>query len=456
MTDMMQLSLDRRRFIADRTKSPLPWDGGGVAEYWVCASAVLCLHSMTALPPFSSDGQAKERIRFGIVLLPNFTLTAFSGFVDLLRLSADEGDFSKPVRCSWSVIGETLASVRASCGIQITPWETYDTAERFDYVVIVGGLLHSGPSASDATLRFIRRVADADATLVGLCTGVFSLMRAGVLDGYRICVSWFHYWDFVERFPSVNEEALVADRLFVIDHRRITCSGGRASIDVAAAILLRHFEMATVQKALRILLVDDMQKGNAPQPHPPGLAPATHPKVKRAILLMEQHVGRSLSLDELAHKLDLSTRQLERLFKAETGKAPQAYAKQVRLRTAAWLLTSSDKTVADIASSCGFSDASHLGREFRKQFGMPPIVFRDQRGTVGADAVPVLQADCSIGIASTDADRETERDSQLETQLDSHIDSHIDKQREQGKQRSSGDANAAAFDETFPGRARAM
>ena len=155
---------------------------------------------------------------------------AFSGFVDLLRLSADEGDFSKPVRCSWSVIGETLAPVRASCGIQITPWETFEKAEPFDYVVVVGGLLHSGAGASDATLQFIRRAATTDATLVGICTGVFSLMRAGVLDGYRICVSWFHYWDFVERFPGVNEEMLVADRLFVMDHRRITCSGGRASI----------------------------------------------------------------------------------------------------------------------------------------------------------------------------------------------------------------------------------
>ncbi|HTH76365.1 MAG TPA: helix-turn-helix domain-containing protein, partial [Trinickia sp.] len=42
-------------------------------------------------------------------------------------------------------------------------------------------------------------------------------------------------------------------------------------------------------------------------------------------------------------------------------------------------LTSSDRSVADIASSCGFSDASHLGREFRKQYGMPPVAFREQR-----------------------------------------------------------------------------
>ncbi|MET3553619.1 GlxA family transcriptional regulator [Burkholderia sp. 567] len=337
---------------------------------------------------------APQRIRFGIVLLPNFTLTAFSGFVDMLRLSADDGDYSKPVRCAWSVIGETLAPVRASCGIQITPWETFDGAEPFDYVVVVGGLLHSGPQAGPETLEFIRRAAGAGATVVGICTGVFTLMRAKVLDGYRTCVSWFHYWDFIERFPSADPDLLIADRLFVIDQRRITCSGGRASIDVAAAILLRHFDHATVQKALRILLVGEMQKGNAPQPHPPGLEPATHPKVKRAILLMEQHVGRSLPLEELACKLDMSTRQLERLFKAETGRSPQAFAKQVRLRTAAWLLTSSDRTVADIASSCGFADASHLGREFRKQFGVPPATYRERGGEVAEVAVP----------AATDAD----------------------------------------------------
>ena len=145
-------------------------------------------------------------------------------------------------------------------------------------------------------------------------------MRAGVLDGYRTCVSWFHYWDFIERFPAADPDLLIADRLFVIDRRRITCSGGRASIDVAAAILLRHFDHATVQKALRILLVGEMQKGNAPQPHPPGLEPATHPKVKRAILLMEQHVGRALSLDSSRASSICRRGSSSGCSKAETGK----------------------------------------------------------------------------------------------------------------------------------------
>lgn len=318
-------------------------------------------------------------VTFGIVLLPNFTLTAFSGFVDLLRLASDEGDFSKPVRCAWTVVGETLTPVRASCGIQIQPWQTFDDAGSFDYVVVSGGLLHSGPGASDATLQFVRRAAAGSSTLVGICTGVFALSRAGVMDGHRVCVSWFHYWDYLARFPDADETLLVADRLFVIDRRRISCSGGRASIDVAAAILQRHVDAATVQKALRILLVEDAQRASAPQPHPPGTKPVTHPRVKRVVHLMEQHIGQPLSLDELAARVDMSVRHLQRLFKTQTGESPLAYARRMRLRTAAWLLTDSDRTVAEIAAICGFADASHMGREFRKEFGVAPNAYRADR-----------------------------------------------------------------------------
>lgn len=318
----------------------------------------------------------KGPVRFGFVLLPYFTLTAFSGLLDVLRLAGDEGDDSRPVRCSWQVVDETLAPVRSSSGIQVIPSEPLGDPSRFDYVVVVGGLLHMGTHVSSALLRFIRAAAHQDVTLVGVCTGVFALMQAGVLEQHRVCVSWFHYWDFVEQFPAADPHSIVADRLYVCDGRRITCSGGRASIDVAAEILRRHIDASIVEKALRILQVDDSDRSNAAQPLPPGIQPTTHPLVRRAVLLMEQHMGQVLSLDELAERLNISVRQLERLFKGSTGQSPQAYARGIRLRMAAWMLTRSKRTISAIASTCGFSDASHMGREFRSEFGVSPSAWR--------------------------------------------------------------------------------
>ncbi|MCO1368626.1 GlxA family transcriptional regulator [Burkholderia multivorans] len=334
-------------------------------------------------------------VRFGIVLLQNFTLTAFSGFVDVLRLASDEGDHSRPDRCDWQIVGENLAPIRASCGVRMSAWVTYDEAPEFDYVVVVGGLLHAGSEPRRATLDYLRRVAAAGKTLVGVCTGAFALMRAGLMANHRTCVSWFHYWDFLEQFPDADPDRLVADRLFVMDGRRITCSGGRSSIDVAAAILGRHMDASAVQKALRILQVDDPHTWNAPQAHPPSLSSQTHPKVRRAILLMEQHMSPAIGVDELARKLDMSVRQLERHFKAETGMGPQAYAKLIRVRFAAWLLGNSDKTVATIASTCGFADASHLGREFRVAFGTSPSRYRQANADQPPDGLRALLGDCA-------------------------------------------------------------
>jgi len=341
---------------------------------------------------------APAPIRFGIVPLPNFTLTALSGFMDVLRLSSDEGDNSRPVRCTWSIIAESMAPVRSSCGIQVTPWETFGLPDKYDYVVVVGGLLHSGPPTSEATVSFLRSVSQTHATLVGVCTGVFALMRAGALVGHRACVSWFHYWDFLERFPDAKEELIVSDRLYVADRRRITCSGGRASIDVAAAILTRHIDPAVVKKALRILQVDESARVDAPQPQPAGLAPSTHPKVRRAVLLMEQHLSNALSVDNLARKLDVSVRQLERLFKESLGTTPQAYARQVRLRMATWLLLHTGKPISAIASAAGFADASHMGREFRNTFGVSPGGYRASHGVVEpAPQAPSAAADTPDG-----------------------------------------------------------
>ena len=61
--------------------------------------------------------RADVRLSVGIIPLPNFKLTTFSGFVDMLRFAADEGDRSRPHACSWTVLapklhGRTLAHLR--------------------------------------------------------------------------------------------------------------------------------------------------------------------------------------------------------------------------------------------------------------------------------------------------------------------------------------------------------
>ncbi|WP_175725539.1 helix-turn-helix domain-containing protein [Burkholderia ambifaria] len=53
-----------------------------------------------------------------------------------------------------------------------------------------------------------------------------------------------------------------------------------------------------------------------------------------------------------------------------------------------------DKNISEIAAACGFADASHLGCEFRRAYGMPPRAYRERqaRGALGGIAGPAERA----------------------------------------------------------------
>ena len=163
------------------------------------------------------------QLNVGLILTRRFTLCALGNFVDVLRLAADEGDRSRPILCAWKVLSPTMEPIASSSGIVVQPDEPLGDPARFDYLVVVGGLVDEVERLHTDTVRFLERAAAAGIPLVGVCTGTYVLHRAGLMDGYRACVSWFHHDDFLERFDGLKP---VSDQIFVVDRDRLTCSGG--------------------------------------------------------------------------------------------------------------------------------------------------------------------------------------------------------------------------------------
>jgi transcriptional regulator GlxA family with amidase domain len=317
-------------------------------------------------------------LKFGFVLLPHFTLTAFSTFVDALRLAGDEGDRSRPVDCQWTFITQNPDGVTASCGAHMMGEQRLNNPEQYDYIVVCGGLLHRGDVLTDEIRAFLQSADAAGVTLVGLCTGSLQLARAGLMAGRRCCISWFHYRELADDQLGVIP---VADQLFVVDGRRITCAGGIASADLAAWLIEGHFGRARAQKSLHILGSDHARAASDPQPHPPLGVPATNDRVRRATLLMEQNLSTPLSIEEIAGRVNISRRQLDRVFAQELGQPPQVFYRSLRLEFARHLLSQGKYSVTDVAMECGFSDAAHFSRLFKEVFGHPP----SQEPAGGAD-----------------------------------------------------------------------
>lgn len=323
----------------------------------------------------------------GFVLVPDFTMLALAGFLDTLRLAADEGDRSRPIDCGWTLMTEDGGPVRASNGVLVEPDGALAPPESFDYVAVIGGTLHKGLRAGDRLLDWLREAAKRKVPLIGACTGSFVLAQAGLMAGRRCCVSWFHQAEFELDFPGIQ---VVADQLFVHDRDRITCAGGTSVIHLASHLVERHVGEGRSAKGLRVMLEERAREAGTPQPLPalPGLDRVRNPRVRRAMLLMERTLSQPTPLDQVARAVSLSTRQLHRLFVAQTGQAPSAFRERLRLGRAEAMLCDSRLPITDIALRCGFADAAHFARRFRSAHGVSPASYRRQGGAGGRGAMP--------------------------------------------------------------------
>lgn len=96
------------------------------------------------------------------------------------------------------------------------------------------------------------------------------------------------------------------------------------------------------------------------------------------ISLMTRRLHEHVSNAEMARAAGMSPRAFERSFQREYGLPPQQYLKRLRIQTACRLLVDTRESIAAIALRCGFSDQSHLTREFRRVTGLTPGSYRER------------------------------------------------------------------------------
>jgi transcriptional regulator GlxA family with amidase domain len=321
------------------------------------------------MKPNAREKVIEPKLRVAFLLTPRFTLTAFAGFVDALRLAADEGDRSRALLARWAVLNATNGPVVSSCGATVTPDAPLSSPEHYDYVVVVGGLLHGGQRVPARLVAFLHEAAAAGVKLVGLCTGSFVLARAGLLDGHVACVSWFHREEFAAEFPECR---IVSNQMFVVDRDRLTCAGGTSVVHLAAHLIERTIGRASAVKALRIMIEEQPLPSRTLQPEHVLSVRSTDTVVHKAMLLLEQQLRSSATIDKLCEPLGVGRRQLERRFQQDVGLSPAEYRKRLRMERARWLLENTDLDVTEVSLECGFQDSATFARVVRKTLGKSP------------------------------------------------------------------------------------
>lgn len=333
------------------------------------------LSAPTEPVPYKDDADAPARgkpaLAVGIVLLDQFTLAAFAGFVDALRLAGDHGGRSRQIHTSWRVMSWDGKPRCSSAGLTIDVAAGLpDDPEQFDYVAVCGGNDYINGRMPEPLRDWLRLAAERRVRLLGICTGTFALAQAGVVGPRTVCVHWNVLEAFRERFPQTRA---VVDRLFIDEGDLISCAGSTAAIDLGLYLVARHCGRDKAQQAMRHMMLQGVRPARVPQAHfRSDLSGIQDLRVRQAAHFIEQRIDNPPPLDAIARYVGVGRRQLERAFRLATGLSPMAFQRQLRLEYGCWLLLNKPSSITQVALDCGFADGAHFSRDFRAHFGVSP------------------------------------------------------------------------------------
>ncbi|MGD1877810.1 MAG: GlxA family transcriptional regulator [Kiloniellaceae bacterium] len=318
-------------------------------------------------------GGREARQTFGFLLLPQFSMLAFSSAVEPLRAANRRWGGAL---YDWRILTTDGRPIHSSSRMHLLPDGGLEDCGRLDYLFVVAGLAVQR-LREPTVIAALRRLGRSGCRLGALSTGSYLLAWAGLLDGFRCTVHWENLDAFREDFPDLD----VTGELFEIDGPRLTCSGGTASLDMMLSLIAtshgRDLAARVAEQFIheRIRDTHDHQRMSLQ-----GRLGISHPKLLQVVTMMEAHLEEPLARAELARRAGLSTRQLERLFRRYLGRTPTRYYLELRLHRARALLTQTAMSILNVALACGFVSASHFSKCYREFFHKMPREERQEAG----------------------------------------------------------------------------
>ncbi|MEM7438539.1 MAG: GlxA family transcriptional regulator [Pseudomonadota bacterium] len=310
------------------------------------------------------DPGARTR-RFVFLLLNDFSIVPFATAIDALRLA---NRFARKDLYAWALASEDGTSAKSSTGTRVAVDQGLTDVGRDDTIVVCGGV-DVGPATTRPILGWLRREARKGVHVGGLCTGAWTLAKAGLLDGRKCTIHWENHDSFSEEFDEVDLQKSV----FVIDGNRFTCAGGTSSLDLMLRLMATQSgeELANwvADQTLHTNIRTDRDEQRLSIPTRIGVR---HPKLSAVIQMMEQNIEEPVSPSVLAADVGMSTRQLERLFARYLTRSPKRYYMELRLQKARNLLMQTDMSVINVALACGFASPSHFSKCYRAQYDTTP------------------------------------------------------------------------------------
>lgn len=258
-------------------------------------------------------------------------------------------------------------------GMTISTPYGLDRLDEADLIAVPAGSDFVVRDFPPALLDALRRAVERGTRVLSVCSGVFVLGAAGLLDGRRCSVHWRHADELARLYPRAVVEP---DVLYVDEDPVITSAGTAAGIDACLHLVRREQGPEVANRIARRMVVPPHRDGGQAQYIERPLPGPRCDSVGEVLAWMERHLDREVTVEQLAARAHMAPRTFARRFQQETGTTPYRWILRQRVLLAQQLLETTDETVDAIASRTGFGTAAALRHQFVRTLGTTPHAYR--------------------------------------------------------------------------------
>lgn len=269
--------------------------------------------------------------------------------------------------------------IRAAGGITVQA--PYDPALlALADTIVIPGWRDADEAPPPALLDAIRAAHARGARLCSICSGVFVLAAAGVLDGLPATTHWRYTERLARRHPRI---VVRPDDLYVDAGQVITSAGSAAGIDMLLHLVRRNHGARVGNLVAQRLVVAPHREGGQAQFLPRPMAHDGQGRLSRLMDWLRTHPGQAHTVASMAERAAMSARTLQRQFREATGMGPSEWLTRERIAIAKDLLEAADIPLAQVAERAGFGSEESLRHHFRRLAATSPGAYRRRFACAG-------------------------------------------------------------------------
>jgi len=262
--------------------------------------------------------------------------------------------------------------ISAMGGITVQAPYAPELLERAD-TIIIPGWRDADEEPPAELLAQIRAAHARGARLCSICSGVFVLAAAGVLDGQRATTHWRYAERLAKRYPRILVQE---DDLYVDNGQVITSAGSAAGLDMLLHLVRRDYGARVGNLVAQRLVVAPHREGGQAQFLPRPMAHDEQGRLSKLMDWLRSNPTLTHTIASMAERAAMSPRTLQRQFQDATGMGPIEWLIRERVAIAKDLLESPEIALSQVAERAGFGSEESLRHHFRRIASTTPGAYR--------------------------------------------------------------------------------